>query len=237
MEARDKVALLVFVSVLLIASVSLSVWRISKNGSSDLSADAAASRTEIISNLYQFQDMYMPKADLSEVNACAVGNGVVECADNACSNCVCPEECEVRGMQYMMMDMQGDSSYRCSCADTLEELVDSSAWQDYTALGDTKNRGDVWKSVNSWENWLLPADGDTESDRFKYGVGGLYPFGHIEWGANALNKVYIGSTSVGSLAAVYKRGKKSTQEPSQDLEDDELVETGEPLTTESAAPE
>ena len=176
---------------------------------------SATNRQEFIDDHFQFKGMYpVDPVASAAVNACASGSNPVFCSDTMCSNCVCPEVCQELGMRYMMMDQQtGNNEFRCSCAHSISDFSQGSAISDseYANLTPVQENGDVWKKVNQWKSALLPPV-TADSRVFNFATGGLYPITHAFWGADAINKVFIGNDTLG---AVYEwKNAQGLQTPS-----------------------
>ena len=166
------------------------------------------------SNLYRFleKQYVIPNVNLGAFNACSTDNNPVQCEDEICSNCICPDKCRERGTKYMIMDQLSfdENKYRCMCFNRLRDVItdDSAIPRDDVLISNKpSSEGSDWRIMDRWFFRLLPPPGQNSSDdiRLYYGSGGqyleddpLYPF-------NARYKVYAtyADTSEAGIGAVY----------------------------------
>ncbi len=160
------------------------------------------------SNLYRFlEKQYVVDRNLSVFNACSTDNNQVQCEDDACTNCICPDKCREIGTKYMIMDkLSGsDKKYRCMCFNRLRDVIEETSnlsRDDELIQTPPEEEGTDWEMMNKWHFRLLPPPGGV---RLAYGSGGTYEPTTPLFPFDAKHKVYATyvDTPQAAIGAVY----------------------------------
>jgi hypothetical protein len=157
---------------------------------------------------YRFlEKQYVKDINLGSVNACSTDNNQVECEDDTCTNCICPDECRKLGTKYMIMDkLSGsDKKYRCLCFNRLRDVIEESSdlsRDDPLIQTPPDQEGTDWEIMNKWFFRLLPP---SDPERLAYGSGGNYSPIQPLFPFDAEHKVYATyeNTPQATIGAVY----------------------------------